>query len=138
MRFATKFREWVLHDINATSVEDPLLAAGGDPQQSSGKIQMDATGLEALGYLAYETVGAITEMALVARHDADPANKLDPVHRVMAPLAYNSTYPMVQVGYAPKVKRPKGEKTNEFNNSRRTLRFSLKINFSAKSNQKNS
>ena len=43
MRFATKFREWVLHDINATSVEDPLLAAGGDPQQSSGKIQMDAT-----------------------------------------------------------------------------------------------
>ena len=98
MRFASKFREWVLNDINATSVEDPL-AAGGDAQQSSGQIQMDATGLEALGYLAYETVGAITEMALVARQDADPSNKLDPVHRVMAPVAYNSTYPMVQVWF---------------------------------------
>jgi len=100
MRFASKFREWVLNDINATSVEDPL-AAGGDPQQSSGQIQMDATGLEALGYLAYETVGAITEMALVARQDADPTNKLDPVHRVMAPVAYNSTYPMVQIPMSP-------------------------------------
>ena len=94
MRFAAKFREWVTNGIKAVAVDDPSVAANsGD----SAEIKMDSTGLEALAYLAYETVGSITEMALAARHNADPAKKTDPVQMALYPVAFNTQYPMVQV-----------------------------------------
>jgi len=94
MRFAAKFREWVTNGIKAVAVDDPSVAANSG---GSAEIKMDSTGLEALAYLAYETVGSITEMALAARHDADPAKKTDPVQMALYPVAFNTQYPMVQI-----------------------------------------
>jgi len=97
MRFAAKFREWVVTGIKATPTEDSQTAAAAANDPNNSRIKMDRSGLEALAYLAYETVGYIVEMALLVRHDADLDNKLDPVQRAMVPVAYNTQYPMVQM-----------------------------------------
>jgi len=96
MRFAAKFREWVVTGIKATPTDDANSNSSSSASQSNG-IKMDRSGLEALAYLAYETVGYIVEMALLVRHDADPDTKADAVQRAMVPVAYNTQYPMVQM-----------------------------------------
>ena len=81
-RFTSKFRDWVLRE---------------DFLNHEDQVKLDKSGLEALAYLAYETVGYITEMALLVRHDSNAENKVDLVQRCMAPVSYNTQYPMIQM-----------------------------------------
>ena len=109
MKFASKFQEWILTGVRSSEptiedVDHPILTSTISIDQ---KVKMDRSGLEALAYLAYETVGQIVEMALLVRRDTEAGYSnehgqglesfgMDPVMRHISPIAYNTQFPMVQ------------------------------------------
>ena len=109
MKFASKFQEWILTGVRFS---EPVIE-DGDPLFLSSvssfdkKINVDRSGLEALAYLAYETVGHIVEMALLVRRDSEAGYSndhgqglesfgMDSVMRHSSTISYNTQFPMVQ------------------------------------------
>lgn len=74
MKLSQKFQEWMTQDSSFDSSEI---------------LPLDRTALEALSYLAYETIGQIVDMSLQIRHDETTS---DPILRPMAPLVFNTLY----------------------------------------------
>ena len=109
MKFASKFQEWILTALKSSEPvmeegEPMILTSTASVEQ---KVKMDRSGLEALAYLAYETVGQIVEMSLLVRRDSEAGYSndhgqglesfgMDPVMRHFSPIAYNTQFPMVQ------------------------------------------
>lgn len=109
MKFASKFQEWILTGLRSAEpvVEDGEYSFSTSTSSNNPKVKIDRSGLEALAYLAYETVGQIVEMALLVRRDIEAGYSndhgqglesfgMDPVMRHSSPIAYNTQFPMVQ------------------------------------------
>ena len=109
MKFASKFQEWILTGLRS---EEPVMdsdeySCSASISSNETKVKIDRSGLEALAYTAYETVGQLVEMALLVRRDIEAGYSndhgqglesfgMDPVMRHASTIAYNTQFPMVQ------------------------------------------
>ena len=109
MKFASKFQEWILTGLRSVEpvMDNDEYSCSASQPSNETKVKIDRSGLEALAYTAYETVGQLVEMALLVRRDMEAGYSndhgqglesfgMDPVMRHSSTIAYNTQFPMVQ------------------------------------------